>query len=283
MALFRAWSGRYMEVMAQFRPTKPIRKPPQMKNDVWTFISNLARQRKSLSQTYEVESIRVLERYSAIASSSALTDADNLHQLQHGTPISTIDDSDTQHSTDDESGMADDPTYDFDGNTFISNAYYLSFKKFKGIKFNQHDRLYLEKAASTTSFDSGLHSSIYNIVLHLLRKVYLNNDEISLLKLSLSNAINFLNPGAVNLVKTFMDDGARSLFEQQTKAAITQFDCGLSEQCSSLYDELMEKTLMTSPNDAKLLQAIYQKKADLVTTMHRTDEQFCLLSILEHV
>ncbi|ORZ04107.1 hypothetical protein BCR42DRAFT_199860 [Absidia repens] len=40
---------------------------------------------------------------------------------------------------------------------------------------------------------------------------------------------------------------------------------------------------MTSPNDAKLLQAIYQKKADLVATMHRTDEQFCLLSILEHV
>ncbi|CAO3600574.1 unnamed protein product [Absidia cylindrospora] len=74
-----------------------------------------------------------------------MTDTDNILP-QHETPRNTNDDGDTDTITPNktpiftanESGTkTQDSSHGFAGNTCISDLYYLSFKKFKGIKFNR--------------------------------------------------------------------------------------------------------------------------------------------------
>ncbi|KAI8329384.1 hypothetical protein BC941DRAFT_443008 [Chlamydoabsidia padenii] len=302
---------------------------PQMKDDIWKFISELSSQRKSTSRTYQIESLAVLEKYGAVASQTTIMDADNLLLVnkvshsrkdtdnvlpQHETRLNTSDDRDTDifavnetpHSTNDDTSIftanetyvgtsndsgtipdvcvgtePQDSSHDFAGNTCISNLYYLSFKKFKGMEFNKYDRLYLTHA-STLPVDSDLHISLRNIALDFLQKAHLVNEEISVLKLALSNAMNLLNPAAIRLVKPFMDDSTKTSLEQKTNEAITQFGNGLSEASSLLYEQLMQETL-NSPDDDDLLQLIYHKKSELVASKNRSDERFYVLCILEHV
>ncbi|CAO3593905.1 unnamed protein product [Absidia cylindrospora] len=188
-----------------------------------------------------------------------------------------IDDDDEDSTVVDISGK-DQPIYDFKDNTTISNLYHLAFKKFKGIKFNSADQVYLQHAATLPS-DPSISLPLRKVVLDLLGHTDLNNIEIALLKTSLSNTINLLNPAMIRLLKPYLDSTTEQHLEQRTNHIVTQFMAnGLSEASGLLYDELMRES-SKSIDEGYLLQVIYQKKAALMGNKKRDDE----LCILEYV